>query len=114
MIVLVCGGRRYSDRHKVYRVLDSMRDHIDWVVHGGATGADSFADDWAHERGKFVAKFPIYGETWNQYGYPAGPIRNEAMFKMRPDLVIAFPGGKGTANAIRLAERYKVGVREVE
>lgn len=109
--VLVCGGRDYSDRRKVYEVLD--REHaalpIDRLVAGGANGADSLASDWAAARG--VGR-SIYVADWEAHGRAAGPIRNQEMLdKEKPDLVIAFPGGRGTANMIRLAKAAGVEVR---
>jgi hypothetical protein len=50
---------------------------------------------------------------WGQYGAPAGPIRNKTMLTQgRPDVVLAFPGGTGTADMKRQARR--AGVRVVE
>ena len=40
---------------------------------------------------------------WKRHGRAAGPIRNGEMLKDRPDLVVAFPGGKGTANMVTQA-----------
>jgi hypothetical protein len=53
MIVLVCGGRNYSDRARVFRELDRLaaeRGPFTRVVQGGASGADSLARDWTWER----------------------------------------------------------------
>ena len=41
-------------------------------------------------------------------------IRNRRMLEEgRPDLVIAFPGGKGTANMVRIALQAGIQVREI-
>lgn len=41
---------------------------------------------------------------WEQCGRQAGPLRNARMLaEGRPDAVIAFPGGKGTADMVRKA-----------
>ena len=41
---------------------------------------------------------------WKQYGRGAGPIRNREMLQYsEPDIVVAFPGGAGTADMIRAA-----------
>jgi hypothetical protein len=53
MIVLVCGGRNYSDRARVFRELDrleSERGRIRGLIHGLATGADALARAWQAER----------------------------------------------------------------
>ena len=40
---------------------------------------------------------------WTKHGKAAGPIRNQKMLDECPDLVVAFPGGKGTADMVRRA-----------
>jgi hypothetical protein len=38
---------------------------------------------------------------WEKYGKPARPIRNQKMIDdHKPNLVIAFPGGRGTADMV--------------
>ena len=57
----------------------------------------------------------IYPADWDKHGKAAGPIRNKQMIdEGKPDLVIAFPGGRGTAGAVRLAKFAGVTVRVVE
>jgi hypothetical protein len=54
----------------------------------------------------------VYVAQWKKHGRAAGPIRNQRMLdKGKPDLVVAFPGGRGTADMIRRAERAGVPVR---
>lgn len=38
----------------------------------------------------------------------AGPIRNSFMLALGPDLVLAFPGGRGTADMVRQASEAGV------
>lgn len=100
MKILVCGGRDYN-------VWEWMREYLDRLVGvthcitGGATGADAHAEFWAWEKGIQIVVCPA---NWNVHGKAAGYIRNKRMIELRPDLVIAFPGGKGTANMIQLAK----------
>lgn len=111
--VLVCGGRDYGDRRKVYETLDFLHGEspIDRVVTGGAHGADMLATDWAAMRSVGYIKYPA---DWETQGRAAGPLRNQEMLdKEKPDLVVAFPGGRGTANMIRLAANAKVSVKIV-
>lgn len=78
------------------------------IIEGGARGADSAAADFA-----LINCCPIeeYQADWKRHGTSAGPIRNRRMLEEgKPDLVIAFPGGKGTANMIAQARAYKVPV----
>jgi hypothetical protein len=101
MRVLVCGGRNYRDRRLVFHTLDSLVG-ISTLIHGCASGADGLAARWARARG--VPQEP-YPPNWRRYGLAAGPIRNQQMLdEGRPDLVVAFPGGKGTFNMVDKAE----------
>lgn len=114
MRVLVCGGRAYSDKRSVYHVLDrvALEHPVDCIISGCASGADSLAIDWAdddvHHPTVFVARFPA---DWRAHGRSAGPIRNQRMVdEGKPDLVVAFPGGRGTADMVRRAEAAGVPV----
>lgn len=74
---------------------------IDLVIHGGASGADNIAGRWAFLAG--IREY-VFGADWATHGKAAGPIRNQKMLdEGKPNLVVAFPGGKGTANMINLA-----------
>jgi predicted Rossmann-fold nucleotide-binding protein len=107
--VLVCGGRNYSDTKRLYEVLDQLQPSL--VINGGASGADELSTQWARERGIEVQQF--YAE-WGRYGRKAGPIRNATMLaNSRPNLVIAFCGGRGTADMIDRAIKLGVKVRTV-
>jgi len=71
------------------------------IIEGGATGVDSAAADFAAVN---FCKLEEYPADWKQHGRSAGYIRNKQMlFEGKPDLVVAFPGGKGTAMMVDLA-----------
>jgi predicted Rossmann-fold nucleotide-binding protein len=111
--VLVCGGREYADTAAVDAILGALRDELgDFVVvHGGARGADNLAAEWADQQKLPTMKFPA---NWEQQGRAAGTIRNALMLRVgRPHLVVAFPGGRGTADMIRRAEAAEVEVRRI-
>jgi hypothetical protein len=111
MRVLVCGGRDYPDsgRDSLFASLDRLLVGATWLIHGDARGVDRLAGQWAHQRGIPVTPFPA---NWNAYGKRAGWLRNQEMLDIgKPDLVIAFPGGGGTADMVRRAR--KAGVRVV-
>lgn len=112
MKVLVCGGREPSENMNrfVCRILYAFNGFygIETVIHGGATGVDSYADNWTDIRLIRRLKFPA---DWDKHGKAAGPIRNLQMLKEgKPDLVISFSGGRGTANMVSLAHREGVKV----
>lgn len=111
--VLVCGGRQYADTFKVFEVLDGLMNEYEdtiFVIQGGATGADQRAKEWAEVRGMPCAEVKA---LWKFYDKSAGPRRNEWMLALAPDLVLAFPGGRGTADMVRRAELAGVPVREI-
>lgn len=104
--VLVCGGRDYTDRDHIQNTLNelnSKRGPFAVVIHGCATGADSEANEWALAMPD--VKISPYGSDWRRFGRSAGPRRNQRMIdEGRPDLVVAFPGGRGTADMVRRAK----------
>lgn len=111
--VLVCGGRDYANKDRVFEVLDTYHDAagISLIIEGGARGADRLGAWWAEKRG--VAK-ETYEADWENQGSFAGPARNKRMLEEgTPDLVIAFPGGRGTADMVRKARRAGVEVVEI-
>lgn len=110
MKLLVCGGRDYRDWETLYRVLDEYLDRTDLLIHGGAAGADVMAGDWAAHRGVHVATVLA---QWDRYGKRAGYLRNAAMLRLAPDMVIAFPGGKGTRNMVNLTREAGIELIEI-
>ncbi len=113
MNVLVCGGRDYADARALNEALDAIHreKHITGLIHGAARGADSLASAWARSRGIPAIAFPA---DWKKDGKAAGFIRNATMLRDgRPELVVAFPGGKGTAHMVKLAKAAGVSVLEI-
>lgn len=123
MRILVCGGRYFSDKKLLYNVLWEMVPKTEadpygnqlpkgvTIIHGAAPGADRLADDWAIGEWCAVEEYPA---DWVKFGRSAGPIRNREMLdKGKPDVVVAFPGGKGTENMIQQAISHGVKVIKV-
>lgn len=112
MKFIVCGGRGYADRDRVFSVLDAVHAKclIHLLIEGGANGADRLSRDWAIDRGIQVATFHA---NWDYYKGYAGPMRNQAMADQRPDGLIAFPGGKGTAGMIKICEEMDIKVMKI-
>jgi hypothetical protein len=111
--VLVCGGRDYSDAKSLNMVLDAAHyaNPIVMLIHGAARGADTLAEKWAEANGVTSNAYPA---DWKRDGKAAGPMRNQRMLdQCKPHIVIAFPGGKGTADMIRRAEAAGVPVVRV-
>ncbi|KRR21374.1 hypothetical protein CQ14_06910 [Bradyrhizobium lablabi] len=114
MRVLVCGSRNYRDRNHVFRALDMRHasSPIAVILHGGATGADAMAAEWASENAVEALE---YLADWKKLGPHAGPKRNADMIKYgQPDLVIAFPGNSGTEDMVDKAERAGIEVERID
>jgi hypothetical protein len=81
------------------------------IISGMAPGVDTVAIDWAVCNWCKWHEFPA---DWAKHGKAAGPIRNKQMLvEGKPDLVVAFPGGRGTANMVKQAREANVEVIEV-
>lgn len=111
--ILICGGRKYMDAIHAFKVLDACKGHFapDFCVCvGGAKGADDLGRRWAIDQ---MAPVFVCNAQWDGFGQQAGSIRNNWMLKwFMPDLVIAFPGGVGTAHMKKIAKAAGVIVYE--
>jgi uncharacterized protein (DUF2336 family) len=111
MRVLVCGGRDFSDWFLLRDTLTAMHEATPFslLIHGAAPGADTLAETWAATKSVPTQRFVAF---WHTEGRAAGPIRNQRMLdEGKPELVVAFPGGKGTADMVARAEKAGVPVR---
>lgn len=108
MIVLVCGGRDYTDTKKVCQILDEHVTKDDVIIQGGCSGADDLAYAWCKLAGVHCATME---PLWGHHGKAAGPLRNKALLSLKPDKVIAFPGGAGTNDCLKQAEG--LGIRTI-
>lgn len=109
---LVCGGRGYTDAARVDKIMDEavVRLGITEIIQGGAPGADHLAKLWATKRGIPQTEFAA---DWDHLGKTAGPARNKQMLtEGKPDVVLAFPGGRGTDHMMRIAR--EAGVKVIE
>jgi hypothetical protein len=105
--VLVCGGRDFDNWERMTDVLEPIGASV--IIEGGAKGADFLARAWAKDRCITVEEFEA---DWKAYGKKAGPIRNQQMIdEGKPELVVAFPGGFGTNDMMRRAEKAGIPVK---
>ncbi len=114
LAVIVCGGRDYNDYSNLCKLLDEVAPTF--IIHGGANGADSLAGQYASQNN---IPCKVFKAEWDKHGKGAGPIRNAKMLNSLLSMnidkaVVAFPGGKGTANMISLAEDFNVKVIKLE
>jgi hypothetical protein len=109
--VLVTGGRGYADAETMERVLNRIHGSkpIAVIIEGGAEGADRLARAWATWRSNGEM---YYVDRSIDGPWPAaGPRRNSRMLADgKPDLGVAFPGGKGTADMVRKLTAAKIGI----
>ena len=103
MKVIIAGGRDFTPETEHWDYLEDFIEHnlVSMIVSGGAKGADAFGEQFAFEFDLGLAYFPA---DWDTHGKSAGYIRNAEMADYA-DALIAFPGGKGTANMIEVATR---------
>jgi len=116
--VLVCGGRDFGigkpdEWLLMFRTLAAAHDRYGFtsLIEGGAPGADAGARTFAER-----SAIPVvtYYADWEKHGRAAGPLRNQRMIhEGKPDLVIAFPGGPGTADMVWRARKAGIPVRRV-
>ena len=110
--VLVCGGRDFNDYDLLESVLDTISSEVGvfQIISGCAKGADTLAIQYANKHEYPLREFPA---DWDKHGKAAGPIRNKQMLdEGRPNIVIAFPGGRGTADMVNRSK--KVGIEVIE
>lgn len=130
MRVLVCGGRGFGNTEEqrklmldtLYKLKESYSYPYDpcgksaksylEIISGMADGADAFGARFARHFNLKLHEFPA---DWSRYGKGAGHMRNQQMLdEGKPDVVIAFPGGKGTADMVKRARFAGVEVIEVK
>ena len=119
MRVLVCGGRDFSDYNLLSKTLHEViydGDHTYYsdvtIISGNARGADKLGERFARDN---ECKLEIFPADWDKYKKAAGHIRNQQMINEgKPDLVVAFKGGRGTQDMIKRAKGHGIKVIEVE
>ena len=116
--IAVVGSRKFGNYSQLKKVVESIYKEGDWLVSGGALGADSMAQRYAKEEG--IPILIIY-PRWHVDGVfiaGAGFNRNGEIVK-NSDIVLAFyQKGKyqqgGTANTISWARKLNIPLQEYE
>jgi predicted Rossmann-fold nucleotide-binding protein len=132
LVIAAGGGRDLAWPHQrvaAELLARSSGRLVHLLLHGGARGADAAIARAAHQLGWCSMVMPA---QWQQHGRAAGPIRNRELLEqaiaravahsspgsMASVLVVAFPGGAGTASLVsqarRLAYRSPVPIAVVE
>jgi hypothetical protein len=118
MRILVCGGRTFTDKQlflqkmaEIEQKYGPFRPTATVIINGGARGADTLAAEYGYSRCFAVRTFHA---DWAKFGKRAGGLRNQQMLdEAKPDLVIAFPGGVGTADMVARAKWQNVPLEEI-
>lgn len=114
MKILICGGRDFKDQERFDYEMDIIHAKFipTTIISGMARGADKMGVEYAKFHNLELEKFPA---LWDVHGRAAGPIRNQLMLdEGQPDLVIAFPGGSGTAHMVRISKAAGVEVIQID
>lgn len=110
--ILVTGSRRWTDVHRVRRMLAVIRALYPCavLVHGDCRGADRIAAGIWRSWGLPTEAHPA---NWSRHHNAAGPLRNRHMVNLGADLCVAFlrPDSRGSVHCARLAER--AGIRTI-
>ena len=121
--VIVCGGRNFQNNDEVSRILDQVQP--DLIIHGAARGADTLAQYYAVTHNIPHHPFPAQWQTHDDdecgewckraaYCRLAGPRRNAQMLRgSNPTMVVAFPGGNGTAHMVKIAREAGLPVIQI-
>lgn len=113
MNVLITGSRIWTNIALMEQV---MKEHIKnphevVLIHGGAMGADMYAEHIAMRME--VSAIKVFKANWVKHGKAAGPIRNQSMLeelnKKNGDFVLAFAKpslkeSRGTADMVKRAQ----------
>jgi YspA, cpYpsA-related SLOG family len=132
MIFVVCGGRHFMETGKMIEALDELRAQLtcELLITGGADGADVIADRWGEHLGipRIIVPAnlgpPGEAAAWSRNARTVQMARMVQLARLLADpvmdqtgrgwamRVIAFPGGKATADMCYQARATGVQVIE--
>ncbi|MCT0225605.1 SLOG family protein [Synechococcus sp. CS-1328] len=118
LVIIAAGGRalRWPPPRIAAHLLQLSQGRlVRCLLHGAAPGADQAIAAAADQLGWPVQAFPA---QWQRHGRDAGPMRNRRMLEHACNqlsalpsgaalLVVAFPGGRGTASLVQLSRRLQ-------
>ncbi len=105
-LLWVAGGRDYTHVPIMRLVLKPYADAGWTLITGAQRGADLTAETiWKGWECPYVG----VPARWGMRGRSAGPARNTIIARTwKPKLLLHFPGGVGTANAMKTAESHEI------
>lgn len=107
MRIVVCGGRTYPHNGRVHRALNAVhwRKPITRLIHAATPGTASLAAAWAVSNGVDAESHLLLA------GLPPRAAEqqcNAEMIATAPEGVIAFPGGRSTADLCMRADSSSI------
>lgn len=109
--IVITGSRYWKNKSLLHYAMQDTRESNITFVHGGAKGADTFAQEVCEEEEYDVITVPA---EWDRYGKKAGMIRNKLMLDTYyPELVLAFPmpDSIGTIGCINEAIKRQIDIQ---
>lgn len=105
MILCVSGGREYklTDKDKHALALLHERHNFRMLIHGDCRGADHDAAAWWRSLGLIEPQ--AFPPDLYRYGSPRAYHKRNEVMCILADVVVCFPGGRGTASTASYAER---------
>jgi YspA, cpYpsA-related SLOG family len=106
--VIVCGSGDFNNVAFIWTRLDRLHEQtpITELMQGGSGGVDAIANDWARTRPEI--KRWVCRANCEKYGKAAGSKRNAQMLEWKPDLLVAFVGGRGTADTADMVRQARI------
>lgn len=110
MRVIIAGGLGFvvKEEHRIWLNILHDKYKFTWVVTGGATGADTFGDDWARLKG---IDRVIYPANWVGKGKQARSFCNAHMVR-NVDAVVLLSNHRDTHNLRKIAKSHKLLILE--
>ena len=104
---LISGSRDFPDKGLAYVIFRQQFCPGDLVIHGGARGVDTWADEAAEYR---ACEIQVWPADWDRHGKSAGIRRNRGMldeaYAMKGRALILWDGvSHGTKHMLDLVER---------
>jgi hypothetical protein len=109
MKILVGGSREFTDRARVFEVMEDVFFQVErmgarsvTIISGTARGSDKLGEKFAEHRGLRLERYPA---DWDQYGKSAGIIRNKQM-AMKADIAVLFWDGESSGTKNMMEEMW--------
>lgn len=108
MKLAVVGSRTFNDYELLKKELDNIHKEtpITLIISGGAKGADSLSERWAHENN---IPTQIFKPMWEKFGKQAGFLRNKDIVLNSEQVLAMWDGvSKGTLHSINIADHHQI------